>query len=142
VNSILDELVALDTNEFLFALRNDHAHPACRTLLFDRLPELSVYMPLQILIEVQRNLLANQMRAVVVALAQAKSVFWDYAPVPLETLRQWEDRGAKKGDAVIAAHLELSSVRYLISENRHFLAELSDLPFQVLTSREALRLLG
>jgi putative toxin-antitoxin system antitoxin component (TIGR02293 family) len=29
--------------------------------------------------------------------------------------------GAKKGDAVIAAHLEAADIRYFISENRHFL---------------------
>ena len=32
-------------------------------------------------------------------------------------------------------------MRYFISENRHFLTELRDLPFEVLTSEEAVRLL-
>ena len=50
--------------------------------------------------------------------------------------------GAKKGDAAIAAHLEAANIRYFISENRHFLAELPALPFKVLSSEEAVQLLG
>jgi hypothetical protein len=142
VNCIRDELVALDTNQFVFALRNDAGHAACRTLLFDRLPELSIYMPLQILLELQRNLPADQMRASLLAINHARAVTWDYAPAPLELVIQWEERGAKKGDAVIAAHLELSGVPYFVSENRHFLAELAGLPFQVVSSEQALQLLG
>jgi hypothetical protein len=82
------------------------------------------------------------MRGVLRALTKAKSVIWDYAPAPLELVARWEDRGAKKGDAVIAAHLESNAVRCFISENRHFLAELSNLPFKVLNSGEAVRLLS
>jgi len=59
----------------------------------------------------------------------------------LELVRRWQQHGAKKGDAVIAAHLEFAGAGYLISENRHFLAELTGLPFQVITSEEAVRLL-
>ncbi len=141
MSSIRDEAVGLDTNEFVFALRRDASHPACETLLFDRLDDLNVYLPLQILAELQRNLSVAEMRGVLRALARAGSITWDYAPARLELIAQWEQRGAKKGDAVIAAHLEAGHVRYFISENRHFLTELSDLPFEVLTSEDAVRLL-
>ena len=67
---------------------------------------------------------------------------WDYAPARIERIRQWEQRGAKKGDAVITAHLEVAAMRYLVSENRDFLKELPALPFTVLSSEEAVRLLG
>jgi hypothetical protein len=53
VNSIRGETVALDTNVFIFALRKEANHPACETLLFDKLNELHVYMPLQIFVELQ-----------------------------------------------------------------------------------------
>jgi hypothetical protein len=43
---------------------------------------------------------------------------------------------------VIAAHLEATGIHYFVSENRHFLAELSGLPFLVLSSEEVVRLLG
>ena len=142
MNSIQNEIVALDTNEFIFALRHEAARPACETLLFDHLSKLQIFIPLQVLIELQRNLTDVEMRGVLRALMKAKAVTWDHAPPAFERVRQWEERGAKKGDAIIAAHLEAVGVRYFISENRHFLAELSDLPFQVLSSEEAVRLLA
>ena len=142
MNSIRDELVALDTNEFIFALRKDPSHPSCETLLFDKLDELKIHLPLQIPLELQRNLTDEEMRRVLLAVMKAKAVTRDYAPAPLELVKRWEQRGAKKGDAVIAAHLEVADVRYFVSENRHFIAEITDLPFKVLTSEETLRLLG
>jgi hypothetical protein len=56
MNSIRDEALVLDTNVFVFALRKDARYPACEILLFDRLYELRVYVPLQIFVELQRNL--------------------------------------------------------------------------------------
>jgi hypothetical protein len=69
-------------------------------------------------------------------------VTWDYTPPQMDQIRQWEQRGARKGDAVITAHLEGAAIRYLVSENRDFLKELPALPFTVLSSEEAVRLLG
>jgi predicted nucleic-acid-binding protein len=142
VNSIRGEAVALDTNVFIFALRKEPNYPACETLLFDKLTALQVYMPLQIFLELQRNLTASEMRRVVRALAMAQAVTWEYAPARIDLIRQWEHRGAKKGDAVITAYLEVAAIRYLVSENRDFLKELPSLPFTVLSSEEAVRLLG
>ena len=76
------------------------------------------------------------------ALLRAKTVTWDYAPAPRDLIAQWEQRGAKKGDAVIAAHLETANIRYLVSENRHFLAEFPASPFMILSSEEIIRLLA
>ena len=142
MNSIRDEAVALDTNVFIFALRRDPDHPACEILLFDKLDQLRVYMPLQVLIELQRKLLPDEMRGVLLALTKARVVKWDYAPARLDLVARWQERGAKKGDAVIAAHLEAAGVPYLISENRDFLIELTELPFEAFTAEKALRLLG
>ena len=142
MNSIRDEVVALDTNEFIFALRRDADHPACEILLFDKLNELHVYMPLQVLIELQRKLQTSEMRAVLLALTKAKAVNWDYAPAPFELVAHWEQRGAKKGDAVIAAHLEAAGIRYLVSENRDFLVDLPNVPFEALTAEKAVQLLS
>jgi hypothetical protein len=132
----------LDTNVCIFALRKEPDYSACETLLFDKLPALQVYMPLQIFLELQRNLTASEMRRVVHALTMAQAVTWDYAPARMDLIQQWEQRGAKKGDAVITAHLERAAIRYLVPENRDFLKELPDLPFTVLSSEEAVRCLG
>jgi hypothetical protein len=131
----------LDTNVFIFALRKEPDYPACETLLFDKLPALQVYMPLQIFLELQRNLTASEMRRVIRALTMAQAVTWDYAPARMDRIRHWEQHEAKKGDAVITAHLEGATIRYLVSENRDFLKELPALPFTVLSSEEAVRLL-
>ncbi len=90
----------------------------------------------------QRNLTDSEMRRVVRALTMAQAVTWDYAPARMDLIRQWEQRGTKKGDAAIAAHLESAAIRYLVSENRDFLKELPTLPFTVLSSEEAVWLLG
>jgi hypothetical protein len=42
----------------------------------------------------------------------------------------------------MAAHLEKEGVQALISENRHLLSEIPDLPFRVLSSKAALEELG
>ena len=110
MNSIRSEAVALDTNVFIFALRKEANYPACESLLFDKLSELDVYIPLQIFVELQRNLTSDEMRGVLRALIRAKTVTWDYAPAPAERIARWEQQGAKKGDAVIAAHLEAAKI--------------------------------
>ncbi len=140
MSSIRGETVALDTNVFIFALRKEPDYPACETLLFDKLAALQVYMSLQIFLELQRNLTASEMRRVARALTMAQAVTWDYVPARMDLIRQWEQRGAKKGDAAIAAHLEGAAIRYLVSENRDFLKELPALPFTVLSSEEAVAL--
>ena len=141
MTSIRDEAVAVDTNVWIFALRKEPTYPACETLLFDKLPDLQIYMPLQIFLELQRNLTAGEMRQVVLALTRARPATWDYTPARLDLIRQWEQRGAKKGDAVISAHLEEAAISYLVSENRDFLKALPGLPFTGLGSEEAVRLL-
>jgi hypothetical protein len=50
--------------------------------------------------------------------------------------------GCRLGDAAVAAHLEEKNIDALISENRHFLAEIPDLPFRVLSSTATLEELG
>jgi hypothetical protein len=142
VSSIHDERVVLDTNQFVFALRDIPEYSSCRELLFQSLERLRLYLPLQILIELQRNLSAEELRRLFTALRRARSVDWDYAPAPRALVELWHQQGAKKGDAVIAAHLEAAGIAYLVSENRHFLAEIEGLPFEVLTSDALLRRLG
>ncbi len=142
MTSIRSEAVALDTNVYIFALRKEPNYPACETLLFDKLTELQVYMPRQIFLELQRNLTASEMWRVVRALTMTQAVTWDYGPARIDLVRRWEQRGAKKGDAVLTAHLEVAAIRYLVSENRDFLTELPALPFTVLSSEETVRLLS
>jgi predicted nucleic acid-binding protein len=142
MNSIQNDWIALDTNEFIFALKGDTSHPSCELLIFEKLSQLKVYVPLQVILELQRNLTPQEMRDVFTALNRAKAIYWDYSLAQSDLIAAWKQQGAKKGDAVIIAHLQTANVPYLISENRHFIRELTDLPFKVLTSTEAIELLG
>lgn len=141
MNFTHDQPIALDTNQFIFALRQDQTYPSCRILLFEKLHNINLYLPLQVLIELQRNLNEREMRGVMLALTNAQNTTWDYTLAPMPIIKKWEKQGAKKGDAVIAAHLEINNIPYLISENRHFLREITNLPFKVLSSQELLQYL-
>lgn len=138
----MDEFVALDTNQFVFALRRDPRFLNCTTLLFQHVDRLCVYVPLQVLKELHRNLTQDEIHLVFSALDVARECRIDYAPGEPARVKHWEQMGAKKGDAVIVAQLEASGVRFLISENRHFLLEVEGLPFEVLTSEQLLGLLN
>ncbi|UXE61914.1 MAG: hypothetical protein KA717_03010 [Woronichinia naegeliana WA131] len=142
MNFIHNQLIALDTNQFIFALRQDPTYSSCQILLFEKLHKINVYLPLQVLIELQCNLNENEIRGVMLALSTARNTTWDYALAPSHLVQKWEKQGAKKGDAVIAAHLETNNIPYLISENRHFLHEIADLPFKVLSSKKLLTYLN
>lgn len=138
MNFVNNQLIALDTNQFIFALRQDQNYLSCQILLFEKLHKINVYLPLQVLIELQRNLNENEIRGVILALSNARNTTWDYALAPLHLVQKWGKQGAKKGDAVIAAHLETNNIPYLISENRHFLHEITNLPFKVLSNKKLL----
>jgi hypothetical protein len=96
MNSIHDEIVALDTNEYLFALRREVRYPACQELFFQALPQLRIYLPLQVLVELQRNLSQVEMRSLWLALKQAQELVWDYAPAPLEASIIGSSEGRKR----------------------------------------------
>jgi predicted nucleic acid-binding protein len=60
-----------------------------------------------------------------------------WEPVAAEHVKLYEQRGCRKGDAVIAAHAEASGIRTIVSENRQFLQTLRDLPVELVTTDEA-----
>lgn len=93
------------------------------------------------LIELHRNLSRGELRRVFGALETARECRIDYLSGEPVRVTYWEQSGAKKGDAVIVAQLEAAGVRFLVSENRHFLSEVRGLPFEVLTSEQVLQIL-
>ena len=73
MNFIHNQLIALDTNQFIFALRQDPTYSSCQILVFEKLHKINVYLPLQVLIELQRNLNENEIRGVMLALSTARN---------------------------------------------------------------------
>ena len=127
----------LDTNVWVFGLRRDDAFPACAQLL-DHIGSFSVLIPLQVLKELNFALSENEMRDFYRLVNQySEFIELSWEPAVLEQVKFYEQRGCRKGDAVIAAHAEASGIRTIVSENRQFLQTLRDLPVELVTSGEA-----
>jgi len=136
--TIRDERVVLDTNVWIFGLRHHPELPAC-ALLLERLGQIRVILPRQVLRELQANLTESELRTLFHLLKQfPKQIVVHWGKAEMETVRKYQSLGCKLGDAAIAAHLEELEVETLITENRHFLEELKDLPFRRLSATEAL----
>lgn len=141
MSSIRTDLVALDTNEFIFAVHRDPIRPSSSLLVSQRLAEMEILVPLQVLVELHHNLSAADLKEVFTILNAANAQF-DFSTAPKDIAVQFRMQGARESDAQLAAQLYSSGVRWLISENRHFLTEIPSLPFNVVSAESALRLLA
>jgi predicted nucleic acid-binding protein len=136
--TILDKSVVLDTNIWIFGLRRHPDLPACAQLL-ERLGQLQVILPRQLLQELRANLSESELKILFHLLKQfPEKIVIDWEKAKIETIHKYQGLGCKLGDAAIAAHLEDLGIRVLITENRHFLKELKGIPFQSLNAIEAL----
>lgn len=136
------EWIVLDTNEWIFGLRNHSALPSCH-LLLQRLFRLQVKIPQQILLELRANLSDEEMSDLFRLWRQYPDqveIHWEKADSDL--IQKYQHLGCKLGDAAVAAHLEAMRVGILVSENRHFLEEITGLPFQVWRADDVLRASG
>ena len=89
-------------------------------------------------VELHRKLRADEQRAVYALLKTAVDLDWDFSKPSAELHNHYLQLGAKKGDAIIAAHLHAAGLRWLVSENRHFLSEIPDLPFTLVSAVQAI----
>ena len=138
MSSIQTELVAIETNVYVFAIRPEVRRPHCAELVLERLRDLRVHVPLQVYVEIKRNLTPDEMKMFFRSLQLASGLERSFLPAERKRRVYWERHGAKKGDAVIIAQLEAANVGFLVSENRHFLEEVPNLPFEVLSAADAL----
>lgn len=142
MTSIRDKWIALDTNEFLFGIDPPPGRESCRELILEGIAGLHVFVPLQVSLELQRNLSPSNLRKLIRAINRLADTRWDFMAAEDEAVRRFEELGARKGDAVIAAQLERSTITVLISENRHFLTEVPGLPFRVYSAADLLKRLS
>lgn len=134
--------LVLDTNIWIFGLREQPDQPACDQLL-RQLPQLHVKVPRQILLELRANLTEAELRRLFRFFNRYPDrieVHWD--KVDLSLIRKYQQLGCKLGDAAVAAHVETFGIDTLVSENRDFLYEISGLPFQALRAEDVVRELG
>ena len=136
--SILDEWIVLDTNVWIFALRQVASLRICSQLL-EHLHQLRVVLPRQILQELQANLSEEEIRSLFRLLSrfpERLKINWDKTKTGI--IAKYRRLGCKLGDAVIAAHLEELGIKVLVTENRDFLEEIENLPFRTLNAAEAM----
>ena len=103
--------------------------------LLHHLPGLLVRVPRQILLELRANLSQEEMDDFFRVLnrhPEQREISWD--KVEPAIIHNYQQLGCKLGDATVAAHLEVLGVKLLVSENRDFLAEITGLPFRVLSA--------
>lgn len=136
--TIRAERLVLDTNVGIFGLRRTPAYPACAQLL-DRLGEFTVVIPRQIVRELAANLSEAELHALfALATRHPQRIVLDWQPAPVELIRKDQTLGCKRGDAVVAAHVEHLGIPLLVSENRELLPGVTGLPFRLLTAQVAL----
>lgn len=139
--SIADDWIILDTNIWILGLRNQTEVPACYQLL-QYLNKIYVKTPYQIFLELQANLDHEELKRffhLIYLYPYHIELSWEKANPVL--INKYRNLGCKLGDAAIAAHLEMMSIKTLVSENRDFFEEIKGLPFGVLHAEEALQLL-
>jgi len=140
--TIFDDWISFDTNIYIFGIREDPKFPACVELL-ERIGKLYVYLPRQIIRELQNNLHPDEVHELFGLFSRYPDrvrINWQTTTPAL--IEKFKRLGCKLGDAAVAAHLEEEGVDTLISENRHFWAEISNLPFRVLNATAALKEMG
>src|ERR671931_1272157 len=93
MSSIRTDPVALDTNEFIFALRD--LQPESVVLVRERLPLLHIFVPLQIQIELQHNLTPVEMKEFFDVVSGARQVYWGYEPAGDTLLGHYLSLGVK-----------------------------------------------
>jgi predicted nucleic acid-binding protein len=140
--TIVDDWIVLDTNAYIFGIREDPNFPACTEML-ERIGELRICIPRQIIRELQSNLRPREVHELFGLFKRYPDrVRFSWKTTTLASIEKFQRLGCKLGDATVAAHLEEEGVKVLVSENRHFLAEIHGLPFRVLNATEALEELG
>jgi hypothetical protein len=107
--------------------------------VIDRLDELLVVIPRQVLRELQVNLDEGEPRTLFqVVNRHREQIMLDWQSAPIELIGKFRALGCSRGDAVVAAHVEHLGVPVLVSENRDLLAGKSGLPFRILTASAAI----
>lgn len=130
--------ICIDSSVLIPALQE--SDPSAVRLLNLIGPELILLIPRLIAQEVTRNLkTAEQVRLFYRLFQDYDFAYIIDEPVPVQLVATYSQRGLpEKADAFIGAFAEWMAVRYLISDNRHFLRDLQTSSFMVLPPAEFL----
>jgi len=128
--------ICIDSSTFILGLQQ--SNPFAAQLLDLVGPELTLVIPRLVGQEVTRNLTTpEQVRRFYRLFERRTFAFLVDEPVPRELVDKYIRLGLpEKADAFVGAFAEWMEVRYLISENRHFLRDLRTSAFEVLSAEE------
>lgn len=137
--TILNESVVLDTNVFLLGLRKAHEPSEALLASLDR---LRLAFPARILRELAANLTLREIHEFYDLFDATSDVRFDWQSPPAEVVQRYRILGCKRGDAFVAAGIEILGAATFITNNRHFLREITGFPFRILSPEEALTEIG
>jgi hypothetical protein len=128
--------ICIDSCVFIQGLQQ--SNPAAVQVLDLIGPEVALVIPRLVAQEVTRNLSTPEQVRYFYRLFQPRDfAFIVDEPVPRELVSQYTRLGLpEKADAFIGAFAEWMQVRYLVSDNRHFLRDLQTDAFDVLDAAE------
>jgi len=128
--------ICIDSNHFIFGITcTDPASEIFMSLLTD----LEVVLPRLIIKEVCRNLTDKQINLLFSLIKRIPHFKIIDEPVPINMVYKYIKLGLlEKADAFIGEFVEWQKAKYLISDNRHFLAEFTGNAFEVLDPNEFL----
>ena len=124
--------ISLDTNVFIFGLRNRDQYAV---LILKNLFRFDISISEQVERELRRNLTESEFRRFYDVLATLITFQISYQPLHEDFLRFYQQWGLKTGDARIAAFCEQEQIDLFVSENRHFLHELPERSFEIINCR-------
>ena len=126
----------LDTNVWIFGLRRDGNFPDS-TRLLSHIGSFIALVPLQVIKELHLNLSESEMGDFYQLLSRFREgAELSWHAIPLERVTLYQQKGCRKGDAIIAASAEALAADLIVSNNRQFLKTLS--PAEIVTPANAL----
>ena len=135
--------LVIDSNVYIFAFGPTKADASLNLLgkLIEANDTHIVRIPRTIFEEVKRNLLPDSLRDFIIFISELPTIDEDFL-VPFEIAFKYERQGLKTADAFIAAYAEWVGADALVTENRHFLSKNPNLPFEVLSAENCLKLIA
>ena len=126
--TIRDSRIVLDTNVWIYGLRQDEDYPSCWELL-QNLRAFHVIVPRQVLAELQLNLAPGEYQRfwqLINAYSARIEISWN--PAPTERVNHYRGLGCRRGDAAVAALTEYVRAEVLVTEKREFFRDVPNLP--------------
>jgi len=122
--------ISIDSNQFIFGIGG--IDPASE-ILMSLLPSFEIVLPRLVIKEVCRNLTEAQQKLLFKLFNKCLKLKIIDEPVPIDIVQKYINLGLpEKADAFIGAFVEWQEIKIFISDNRHFLNELSGSQFEVL----------